>query len=150
MTNLEIGRFEDKFWKGEPFECWLWRGSITKGYGKFRLDGKIVLAHRIAYLLEYGKYDENLDVCHTCDTPACVNPNHLFLGTHQDNMRDMLAKGHHPYIGKVNPTSYVRQLTDDEELEIAQLYKSGGWSQRRIARHYNISQALVFNITRRY
>lgn len=75
--------------------CWLWQGSISRlGYGEMRLDrntkGK---AHRVAWELENGPIPEGMEVCHSCDVRACVRVDHLFLGTHLDNMRDASAKG---------------------------------------------------------
>lgn len=70
--------------------CWLWTaGRIGNGYGIFRRK----LVHRVSWTLTNGPIPEGMFVCHHCDTPLCVNPAHLFLGTHQDNMRDMRQKG---------------------------------------------------------
>lgn len=74
--------------------CWEWqRARDPHGYGRTWLDGRTFLAHRAAYLLFRGDIPPGLDVCHHCDNPPCINPEHLFLGTHLDNMRDMFAKG---------------------------------------------------------
>lgn len=88
----------DRFWpkvdKLGPDDCWIWNGSEHgRGYGGFSYQGRSVPAQRIAWMLEYGDPPRHLFVCHRCDVPKCVNPAHLFLGTHQDNMDDMAAKG---------------------------------------------------------
>ncbi len=73
--------------------CWLWLGRRDdEGYGRFKANG-VRLAHREFYLHHRGAIPDGHDVLHRCDTPACVNPNHLFTGTHADNMRDMIKKG---------------------------------------------------------
>jgi hypothetical protein len=80
-------------------ECWLWTASTTgNGYGQFSPTchpPKTGYAHRFSYELHYGPIPAGMLVCHTCDNPRCVNPKHLFLGTHQDNATDMKQKGRH-------------------------------------------------------
>ena len=76
--------------------CWLWTGSTSRGYGKLFLPGpRTISAHRFSYLLHFGPFDKRLVVCHSCDTRACVRPDHLFLGTQEDNVTDMVDKGRH-------------------------------------------------------
>lgn len=74
--------------------CWLWAGAtVGKGYGTIGTSKGVKLSHRVAYELYVGPIPEGLFVLHRCDTPNCVNPEHLFVGTNQDNMTDMMAKG---------------------------------------------------------
>lgn len=78
--------------------CWEWTACrTTAGYGKFRLDGQHLGAHRISYLLEYGDIPDGLWVLHDCDNPGCVRPDHLYLGTHADNVRDRVARKRDSY-----------------------------------------------------
>lgn len=78
-------------------ECWLWTGNkASTGYGTVIADCQKEYAHRVSYLSLVGDIPEGLYVLHRCDTPLCVNPKHLFLGTHMDNMKDKIAKGRVP------------------------------------------------------
>jgi hypothetical protein len=91
--NDPYWRFWAKVDQRSKDECWLWTAALDdKGYGMFKLDGWMQKAHRVSWMIANG--DANgLGVLHRCDTPACVNPRHLFLGNHSDNMKDCAAKG---------------------------------------------------------
>lgn len=92
----------DRFWekvdKKGPNDCWIWKASTNgRDYGQFGLrKGAILLAHRYAFELLHGPIPVGLCICHKCDVRRCVNPDHLFLGTVQDNQRDMAKKGRAP------------------------------------------------------
>lgn len=74
--------------------CWIWtKGTNSAGYGRLSHGSKTWLAHRLMFILSNGKIGEGLLVCHKCDTPACINPEHLFAGTNDDNQKDMVSKG---------------------------------------------------------
>ena len=91
-----------RFWRWVEYEpntgCWLWSGAQTKGYGKIS-KGDYLTAHRSSWALHFGD-PGGMIVCHKCDVPLCVNPDHLFLGTHQDNTQDMIQKGRQRFLEK--------------------------------------------------
>lgn len=95
-------RFFDKIEKKK--DCWIWtackRGKT--GYGAFKLNGKVIDAHRISYKLHNGEIPKGLYVCHTCDNRLCVNPNHLFLGSPKDNWQDGFNKGRIKLLGGIS------------------------------------------------
>lgn len=92
---MAISELFDKNWLQEPDTgCWLWQRSKTpRGYGKLVVDGKLTSAHRFSYSRANGAITSDQHVLHRCDNPSCVNPAHLFLGTHEANMVDMTSKG---------------------------------------------------------
>lgn len=116
MTSVEVGkrRFFAKVAK-HPSGCWLWSGA-TSGtgahkYGWVTFNKRQYKAHRLAWMLLIGEIPHGMSVCHKCDVPLCVNPDHLFLGTHAENMKDMHRKGRL----KRSIEQPVRSWTADED-----------------------------------
>lgn len=93
-----VDRFWEKVDKKTDNDCWEWKAykisnKPGREYGYFDFGGGVDgLAHRFSYILHYGEIPDGMEVCHRCDNPKCVNPKHLFLGSHQDNMDDMMKK----------------------------------------------------------
>lgn len=119
-------------------ECWEWTGSIGKGlknYGRFKVDGGWVFAHRYAWFLATGHAPPNdLMVRHTCDNPPCVRPSHLLLGTHLDNVADKVARGRQPR-GVTHP---LAKLTEADVIAIRKA-SAGGESYSALGRQYGVT-----------
>jgi hypothetical protein len=138
------------FWSrvavGEPGECWLWKGGLfDNGYGAFRYDDKTRLAHRFAAALkqsvEAKDLPEGVVVCHHCDIKACVNPEHLFLGTYADNMQDASQKGRMSHGERAKQA----KLTEQDVREIRASPMTHAW----LARHYGVDDSNIYCIRKR-
>lgn len=124
--------------------CYLWEGALRNGngYGAACVANVKGAAHRLSYALHCGPIPDGMEVCHKCDVRSCVNPDHLFLGTHRDNMADMQAKGRKPaVVGVKNPAA---KLTEDQVVDI---FNAPGF-HGVIAEQYGVDRSLVSGIKR--
>lgn len=144
----------DRFWskvrRGD--DCWDWTAARDPlGYGFFRMEpGKPMWrAHRAAWALVNGPIPDGMIVCHRCDNPPCVRPEHLFLGTDQDNTDDRVAKGRSSrMVSHYGETSPLAVLTAAQVDEIRTRYAAGGVFQRELAAEYGVSQTQIGRIVR--
>lgn len=132
-----------------PF-CWLWRGSKSAGgYGRIMINYRRVRAHRLSWEIYHGDIPPGMFVCHICDNPLCVNPNHLFLGTNKDNVMDMVGKGRQNGGGPKGERHGRSVLSNSQAKKIRDLYRSGDYSYRDIAKMFGIGKTTVYQIVKR-
>ena len=152
MKTLEE-RFRDKYRVCDDTGCWLWTAYLNQnGYGVISHERKTILAHRASYMIHVGDIpaDDGLSkmcVLHHCDTPPCVNPDHLFTGTNQDNMDDCAAKGR---LAKLSGENHpFAKLTDRNAMSIFNLAHSGLMWGYEIAEMFGIHKTVVSDIKRK-
>ena len=137
---MNTDRFFSKIDRSDPADCWSWAACRDKdGYGMFWDGDRLVRAHRYSYMLAIGIIPEGLQVLHRCDNPSCVNPDHLFLGTHADNADDRNAKGRQAYGTKVN----TAKLSEKDVREIRDFLATCHYSQNEIAAMYGVRQPTI-------
>jgi len=128
--------------------CWEWtRGRNAYGYGVLFWGGKLHAAHRLSYSAFNGEIPRGLSVCHTCDNPACANPDHLWLGTQKDNLTDAARKGR--VNRAVGESSNTAVLNEAQVREIRALFRTGTWTKAALARLYRCTAMNIFAITSR-
>jgi len=148
-----IHRAGIKIWDADPLEkflrfvrktdtCWHWTGCFTNaGYGWICINRQQILAHRLSYELFRGKIKNGLYVCHSCDIRKCVNPQHLFLGTHAENLKDAAQKGR-----MKRELSGSTKLNRKQVKKIREKFKLGNVSQRKLAKEFGIAQSHISRI----
>ena len=141
---------DNRFWTkvDKSGECWIWKGCIGKewGYGSLGRHKRTWLAHRWAWTLTYGAIPTGKLICHHCDNPPCVNPEHLFIGTDKDNANDRDQKGRHgKALGEKNPHA---KLSANKIRSIRKLC-ADGLSQSKVAKLFGVTQGSIHLIVSR-
>ena len=129
LTDEQLQVYMDRFMKyvEKTETCWLWKGCVnTNGYGAFKFCGRMLNSHRAMFNMVTKESSNGRIVCHTCDNPLCVNPDHLFYGTQKDNVRDMIAKGRDRPWGR-----YVTHCPHGHEYTLENTLIVGKIKQRR-------------------
>ena len=173
-TPADIARFWKHVDRSNPDGCWPWIGQPSQSYPEFRAwygpDGSRIRvnAHVASYEINVGPIPDGLFVCHTCDIPRCVRPDHLFLGTPLDNQRDMITKGRQVWTGATRPArglfngAYTKPerrpkgerhgcaiLTADRVRALRHRASTTTLLQRQLAVEFGIAQGTVSAILRR-
>lgn len=152
------GTARDRFWAkvdvGDNDDCWEWTAAkYHDGYGQFYPNGSKsgARAHRVSWCIHFGEIQEGLYVLHKCDNRACVNPNHLFLGTPLENVLDMISKDRHAQgevLSKPGESNPGAKLTEDDVREI-RMFSSQGHTKVSIAAQFGVCDSLVCGIVYR-
>lgn len=151
--------------------CWEWTGCTTDfGYGQINIGGKKWLTHRLSYRLFVGEIPSGLKICHRCDNPPCIRPDHLFLATQKENIDDMMVKGRNMH--KVCPETLARgdkngsrtkpesvrrgekiewhKLTDEDVIEIRRSFNEGEMSAPELAVKFNVIVQTINKVVQGY
>jgi hypothetical protein len=127
--------------------CWNWTASTNlAGYGRIKANGTMRYAHRVSYELFCCDIPDGMAVCHRCDNPGCINPEHLFLGTQSDNITDMVSKGRHArgaIIAHLGIENAKAKLTEDDVVAIR---GSSGLTNTKLAELFGVSKVQIGNI----
>ena len=124
--------------------CRIWTGALSHGYGNITIETKSKRAHRVAWELENGPIPEGIDVLHRCDTPPCINPDHLWLGDDKDNLGDAARKGRMTRGERISWSI----LTERDVVEIRNRYAAGGITQTALAKEFGVHVATLSQVVR--
>lgn len=132
---------------GGESACWNWIGCKGRqGYGNIRVDNKTMLSHRARWQDEHGEIPGGMVVCHTCDNPSCCNPRHLWLGTQQENVADMIEKGRFPTpVGRKGESSHLAKLAPSDIAGILAM-RAAGIPRKEVAAQVGVSPSHVWRI----
>jgi len=176
LNDVEKSAFWSRIKRGNAKECWPWTGKKIKGYGYLILDGSGYYAHRVSWLLFSGEDPAKQCVLHKCDNPPCTNPNHLYVGSHGDNMRDMFRRGRanrasgdrngsrvhlekvprgegwkkfHAHEDRRGEGNSCSKLSESDVLNIRYLAVKEQLSQLELGRLFNVSPSTIARIIQR-
>ena len=138
---------KDKFWKNvnrqDDDMCWNWSGNInSNGYGRVLIKKDHIFAHRASWMIHFGEIPEGMHVCHHCDNRKCVCPDHLFLGTNLDNIKDKMIKGRQSK-GIERPAA---KLNDEKVIRIRDLFHRGGYSNKGLSEMFCVSRSQISDV----
>ncbi len=141
--KLKYRSDDERFWeavKKSPDGCWMFSKTGRSEYGCVNFRGKSTLAHRVSWIIHNGEIPDGMLVCHKCDNPGCVNPNHLFLGTHRDNALDMHNKGRaNPKVGSNHPNAKLNEMA---VVEIRRKRESGA-KLKELAEEFGVEDSVI-------
>jgi len=141
-----LDRFMDKVSPEPNSGCWLWTGCVNQdGYGQILSGRSPKGAHRVSYLLFRGEISQGLHVCHKCDVPSCVNPEHLFLGTPADNAADKVRKGRQQRLSFKGEMNGCAKLTENDVRAI----RSSNLKGIELSKMYNVARGVISEIRSR-
>jgi hypothetical protein len=145
---------EIRFWRfvglHSHYDCWDWNGALNKdGYATFSIQGKSYRANRFSWEMHNGEIPDGINVLHKCDNRACVNPNHMFLGSQKDNVQDAISKGRQNQstknthlVGENHPSSKL----SNHDIEVIRTVYAGGSSLSDIAKVYSVNKTTISRI----
>lgn len=146
----------ERFWaKVEKTDgCWVWKAACRKGYGAFKFEGKVYDTHRFSYILHFGDIGPGLAVCHRCDNPLCIRPDHLFLGTIADNNLDMHVKGRHKGGHAWDPNREIRTHSPEattaklnhKTADLIRMMHKLGYSVQDLADQFKVARRTVQDV----
>lgn len=139
-------RFWDKVNIRKLDDCWEWQGGKRNNYGRFWFRDKDWMAHRASYTIIFGEIPEGMHVCHHCDNPPCVNPNHLFVGTNSDNLLDASRKFDN--LARRGEAHGNSKLTSTEVEEIRELFGTGLYMKTELGKMFGVYDTLIGRIIR--
>jgi len=143
---VKIGK--EKLGKRTEFDpqsgCIEWQGATTThGYGQLSMNGEIFYTHRLSYEIYKGEIEDGLQINHRCHNECCVNPEHLYMGTQQENVRDAVVEGEYVSNFGIGDEHFNSKLCEDDVIELRKLYSTGDYTYEELGRKFNVNENTV-------